>query len=74
MADDTQDSPVQTDWQKRNRQPGNLQSSTPGTPGFGGAIRDAIGALSQNTAPQSITQRKPKIEQGVTKALGDEFQ
>ena len=53
--------------------PGSNGSSSPGSPGLGGAISDAIGAAGKTLGPQAITQRKAAINQGVTKALGDEF-
>jgi hypothetical protein len=51
------------------------------TPGFGGALLDAIRAITGAVAPQSITQRKQKIDQAVdqpsqspqTTDLGNQF-
>lgn len=50
-------------------------SSSPGSPGVGGAIKDAVAALSGALAPRSIVQRKKKIDSTVDKAtgLGDEL-
>lgn len=47
-------------------------SSSP-SPGLGGAISDAIGAAAKTFGPQSITQRKSKIDQQTSQALGDQF-
>ena len=49
-------------------QPVPRGSSSPGSPGVSGAIKDAIGALAGALAPKSITQRKPKINQAVEDA------
>lgn len=49
------------------------------SPGFGGAIMDAIKALVGATAPRSIVQRKANIDQQVSQAdpssgsLGNQF-
>ena len=55
-------------------------SSSPGSPGVSGAIKDLIGALAQAFAPRSITQHKAKIDQAVQQgsggpggSLGDQF-
>lgn len=55
-------------------------SSSPGSPGVSGAIKDAIAALAQALAPKSITQRKAKVDQAVAQgsgaaggSLGDQF-
>lgn len=55
-------------------------SSSPGSPGVSGAIKDLIGALAQAFAPKSITQHKAKVDQAVAQgsgapggSLGDQF-
>lgn len=60
--------------------PGAPQAAPPvqvhsGTPGFSGAILDAIRALAQAFAPKSLTQAKARTDQNVNKAegLGDQF-
>lgn len=45
-------------------------SSSPGSPGISGAIRDAIAALAQAVAPKAITQRKAKINTAADTAVG----
>lgn len=50
------------------------RATSAASPGVGGAIKDAIDALSKSFAPKAITQRKQKINQAVDKAdLGDQF-
>ena len=41
------------------------RSSSPGSPGLSGAIKDAVSAVANYVAPQSITKRKAKIDQTV---------
>lgn len=60
--------------------PNNGQpSSSPGSPGVSGAIKDLLGALAQALAPKAITQRHQKVDQAVAQgsgasgALGDQF-
>lgn len=50
-------------------------SSSPGSPGVSGAIKDAIAAISKAVAPRAIVQRKKKIDSTVDAAtgLGDEL-
>jgi hypothetical protein len=46
------------------------------TPGFSGAILDAVKAIAQALAPKSITQRGQVVDQAVNRdsgALGDQF-
>lgn len=45
-------------------------SSSPGSPGISGAIKDAIQAITKNFAPKSITQRGAKIDQAVSQNDG----
>lgn len=40
-------------------------SSSPGSPGLSGAIKDAVSAVADYVAPRSIVQRKQKINQAV---------
>jgi len=62
------------------KKPLKVQSS-PGSPGLGGAIKDAVGALANAFAPRSIVQRPKKIAAEVdaasgspqTNDLGDQF-
>lgn len=39
-------------------------SSSPGSPGLSGAIKDAVSAVADYVAPRSVVQRKKKIDQG----------
>jgi hypothetical protein len=41
------------------------------TPGFAGAIIDAVRALSQTFAPRSIAQRKQGVDQAVAQGAGE---
>jgi hypothetical protein len=65
---------VTTDEQGRTYKNGVLQTSTASSPGVGGAIKDAIAALSKSFAPRSIVDR-PKVVQGTVDAnsLGNQF-
>lgn len=47
-------------------------SSSPGTPGIAGAIKDAIGAVAGAIAPKSVTQRKASVDNTVDQATGDD--
>lgn len=40
-------------------------SSSPGSPGLSGAIKDAIAAVVKATAPKSITQRGSRVDADV---------
>lgn len=40
-----------------------------GSPGVGGAIKDAIAAVAGATAPKSVTQRKSRINQSADDAV-----
>lgn len=40
-------------------------SSSPGSPGISGAIKDAVAAVAKSFAPKAITQRKAKVAQGI---------
>jgi hypothetical protein len=61
---------VTTDDQGRTFKNGVLQVSRSATPGVGGAISDAIGALASSFAPKAITQRKAKVDDAT---LGNSF-
>lgn len=50
--------------------PNTGRSSSPGTPGLSGAIKDAVGAIANVVAPRSIVQRKAKLEQDEARASG----
>jgi hypothetical protein len=59
-----------------------MGQSSPGSPGIGGAIRDAIKAAGQTFGPKKIVQRGQYTDtaadaaagnQSAQKALGDEF-
>jgi len=52
---------------------GVLQSRSKPSPGVGGAINDAIGALASSFGPKAITQRKSKVDTAVNDALGSSF-
>ena len=41
-----------------------------GRPGFGGAVKDAVEAVIDYTAPRSIKHRKRKTDEAITKAGG----
>lgn len=45
-------------------------SSSPGSPGVSGAIMDAIRALAQHFAPQSIVNRRQNIDSEVGRQSG----
>lgn len=45
-------------------------SSSPGSPGIGGALMDALAAIFKSGAPKSITQRRGIIDQAVQNAAG----
>lgn len=45
-------------------------SSSPGSPGIGGAIKDAIGAIAKTFGPASITQIKPRTEKAISQNDG----
>lgn len=47
-------------------------SSSPGSPGISGAIKDAISAVAHAVAPKSITQRQASIDSSVDSATGDD--
>lgn len=40
------------------------------SPGVGGAIKDAVGAIAQAVAPKSITQRRSIVDSAVSSAAG----
>jgi len=45
-------------------------SSSPGSPGLKGALKDAIGAIAQAAAPKSITQRRARLQSQEDAVLG----
>jgi hypothetical protein len=46
------------------------RSSSPGSPGLSGAIKDAVSAVASYVAPKSITQRRAKVDQTVDDSDG----
>jgi hypothetical protein len=65
---------VTTDEQGRTYKNGMLQTSTAGSPGVSGAIKDAIAALSKSFAPRSIVQRPQRLQGQIdANSLGDQF-
>lgn len=69
-----------TQWQQTFRQPGALQSSSPGSPGLSGAISDAVGAAGKTLFPTKVVARPKLINAAADAAagqtptkLGDEF-
>lgn len=48
------------------------QSSSPGSPGISGAIKDAIAAVAGAVAPKSVTQRKSAVDSAVDAAQGND--
>lgn len=49
---------------------GDKTSSSPGSPGLSGAIRDAVSAVADYVAPRSITRRKATVDQAVSDSDG----
>lgn len=47
-----------------------VNSSSPASPGITGAIKDAVEAVAQYTAPKSVSQRKAKVDTSVDDATG----
>lgn len=47
-------------------------SSSPGSPGLSGAIKDAIAAVVRSTAPKSLTQRGPAVDAAVAASDGSD--
>lgn len=45
-------------------------SSSPGSPGLSGAIKDAVGAVADFAAPRSLKHAGPRTEQNIRKAGG----
>lgn len=45
-------------------------SSSPGSPGIGGALKDALAAIFMSIAPKSITQRKSALKAQEAQAVG----
>jgi len=66
---------ITTDENGKTYKNGVLQVKSNASPGISGAIKDAVGAVSDWLAPKSITQRKNKLAQQEKDAegLGDEM-
>lgn len=47
-------------------------SSSPGSPGITGAIKDAISAVASATAPRVVRQRSTDVDSAVDDATGDD--
>lgn len=45
-------------------------SSSPGSPGVSGAIKDAVAALQRSLAPKALTQRGAKLNSQISGAEG----
>lgn len=45
-------------------------SSSPGSPGVGGALKDALAAIFMSLAPKSIAARKQALQAQETQAVG----
>lgn len=73
--------PVQPAYVTQDANGNQVPTYNQATPGFGGALLDAIRAMAGAVAPKSITQRKAKINQAIdqpsqspqTTDLGNQF-